>query len=80
MRVPLLAWPAVVVWGVLALIVPVDPYRVPAAPGWAIDIRHGFATTLAQFGETARNSFPVSYWETPRISRSLFETRCGSRH
>ncbi len=50
MRIPLLAWPAFVLWGVLALVTPGEPYRPAPSPEWAVAIRDRFADAFTRFG------------------------------
>lgn len=50
MRIPLLAWPALVLWGILALVIPDEPYRPVPSPAWAIAIRDRFTEALTRFG------------------------------
>ena len=72
MKVPLLAWPALMVWGTLSIVIPVEPHRSLEPPEWAVDIRGRFAESLARFGGDGAELVPgLVLGDTTRQSESL---------
>lgn len=72
MRIPLLVWPAALVWVVCAIFAGPEPYAPVDPPSWVFDIRHHFTSAVATFGGDGGALLPgLVLGDTTAVSESL---------